>query len=456
MNKIINFNQTLTKGVVGIVIRCLLLILPLTSVITSAQVTGQSNQLETNKGIVASIAPYDAEVREAILKVSLHPSILGELQKSQEKTVAEFQKIIGGFNRKKQECFYTLTRYPDLTHTLAALPLKQSQDQVNQLLPNQDADLQQAAWKLYKHEKDYLVKIDNIKIAADQNFEACILPLDQESKVAFRKLAKMPDVLTLMTNNVELTTRLGEEYKNDPSRLNTHLSALHDSLNVQNQYEIDAFKRKLAEDPQAMKEYSDAAQAYAKQNGYNLPNQKYYNNNPNYYGNAYAFGNPYSYWYGYPSWYSSPMWYPGSFGFNSGFYMGMSGFGFYGFPSYGFSNWFYNGGYYKTYPHLYGQFGNYYRNTIREHRVIGSVNHGFMGVANGHYNPNGGAPSLNHMISPSGYVRPSGGQYQNRGGNITHPNANTFHMQSWGGYGGRSNSAGGFHGGVGVGGRGRH
>ena len=88
--------------------------------------------------------------------------------------------------------------------------------------------------------------------------------------------------------------------------------------------------------------------------------------------------------------------------------------------------------------------------------MIGSVNHGFMGVANGHYNPNG-APRLNRMISPAGYVRPSGGQYQNRGGNITHPNANAFHTQSWGAYGGRGNMAGGFHGrGSNGGGRGRH
>ncbi len=460
MKTVRNFNRSFRKWfTAGLSMKACMLtfVLSFISVITFAQVTGQSDQIETNKGIVASIAPYDADVREAILQASLHPAILTELQKSQKETVAEFQRIIGNFSQKKQGYFYTLTRYPDLIHTLATLPSRQSKDHVNQLLPNQDEDLQQAAWKLYKGEKDDLVKVDNTKIAAEQNFNTRIQSLDPAAKTAFQKLATMPDVLTLMTNNVDLTTRLGEEYKNDPSKLNNHLSALHDSLSVQNQYEVAAFRKKMAEDPQAMKEYSDAAQAYAKQNGYNLPNQQNYNNNPNYYGSPSAFGNPYSYWYGYPYWYSSPMWYPGSLGFNSGFYMGMGGFGFYGFPSYGFSNWFYNGGYYRRYPHLYTQFGNYYRGNIGEHRVIGSVNHGFMGVAHGHYNPNG-ATQLNHMLSPSGYSRPSGIQYQNRGGNITHPNANSYHTQSWGGYGGRGNVAGGFHGGGGFsgGGRGRH
>ncbi len=460
MKTIRNFNQNYRKRITlaeSLKTSLLTFIFSLSAVVTFAQVAGQSDQLETDKGIVAAIAPYDADVRAAILQASLHPSVLSELQKSQKETVTEFQKLIGGFSQKKQGYFYTLTRYPDLINTLATLPSGQSKDQIIQLLPNQDEDLQQAAWKLYKSEKADLAKVDNTKMAAMQHFSNSIQQLDPDSKAAFQKLQTLPDVLTLMTNNVDLTTRLGEVYKSDPSRLNNHLSALHDSLSVQNQYEIAAFKKKMAEDPQAMKEYSEAAQAYAKQNGYKLPSQQNYTNY-NYYGNPYAFGNPYSYWYGYPYWYSSPMWYPGSFGFNSGFYLGTGGFGFYGFPSYGFSTWFYQGGYYRRYPHLYTQFGNYYRGNIGEHRAIGSVNHGFMGVAHQHYNPNGGAPRLNHITSPGSYIRPSGMQYQNRGGNITHPNATTFHTQSWGGYGGRGNMAGGFHGGGGFsgGGRGRH
>ena len=405
----------------------------------------QSNQLETDKGIAAAIAPYDADVRQAILQASQHLEILIQLQKSQEQTVKEFQEIISGFNQKKQRWFYALTRYPDLTHTLATLPAKQSKAAVYKLLPNQDSDLQEAAWKLYKTEKKDLVKVDDIKIAAQLGFEQSIQGLDAPSKAAFQKLATMPDVLTLITNNIELTARLADHYKSNPAQLSNHLTALHDSINVQNQYEIAAFKKQLESDPQALKEYEQAAKDYSKSNGYNLPNQQSYTNNPNYY-NASYYGNPYSYWYGYPYWYTSPMWYPGAFGFNSGFYLGMGGFGFYGFPSYGFSTWFFGGGYYNRYPHLYTQFGNYYHGNMGEHRVMGSVNHGFMGVANSHFNANGGT-RLNTITSPSTYRRPAGQIYRT-GVNTTHPNANTYHSQSWGSYGGRSNSMrSGLHGG---------
>jgi hypothetical protein len=54
---------------------------------------------------------------------------------------------------------------------------------------------------------------------------------------------------------------------------------------------------------------------------------------------------------------------------------------------------------------------------------------------------------LNTLTSPSSYNR-QGGQLRQTGGRYTtHSNANTYHAQSWGGYGGRSNSAGGSRGG---------
>jgi hypothetical protein len=108
-------------------------------------------------------------------------------------------------------------------------------------------------------------------------------------------------------------------------------------------------------------------------------------------------------------------------------------------PGYGFSHWFFNGEHYNRYPNLYRQYGNYYRGNIRENRVMGSVNHGFMGNANNHFNPNGGN-HLNRLTSPASYQRATGQTYQRSIENTTHPNANSYHSQSWGSYGGRDNS----------------
>jgi hypothetical protein len=409
----------------------------------------QSNQLETEKGIAASLAPYDADVRNAILLASAHPEILTKLQKSQTQTVSNFQNMISGFRQTKQGWFYTLSRYPELTHSLATMPDGENKEAIYKLLPNQDADLKEAAWKVYDHEEKDLIQMDQVQIAAKEDFNQLIQNLDAPTQQAFQKLSTLPDVLTLLTNNVGLTTQLGKHYHANPDELNRHLAALHDSLNVQNQYEVALFKKQLTDDPQALKEYGQAANDYANTNGYALPSQQDYLNN------SYYYGNPYSYWFGYPTWYTYPNWYPGSFGYNSGFYGGVGNFGFYGFPSYGFSNWFYGNRYYNRYPHLYRQFGNYYRVHIGSNRVIGSVNRGFMGVAGKHYNPTSNT-RFNQLNSSSNYNRTRGSFYQNRGGN-THFNSNTYHSQSWGSFGGRNNSIGGGNRGGGAhGGRGRN
>jgi hypothetical protein len=382
----------------------------------SADNFAQTSYSETDQGIVASIAAYDGEVRRAILKASEYPEVLTQLQRSQSQSVTLFQETIERLNRTQQTLLYILTRYPDLIRNLADLPSKQSEDVVYKLLPNQDPDLKTAAWKLYRYEKKYLVKIDNIQVAIEREFDRIIQQVDQSGKVAFQKLIKMPDVLTLLTNNVGLATRLGENYKNDSSQLINHLAALHDSLEVQNQYEATFFKKHMTDYPQAMKEFKKANDAYAKSNGYNPDNPYYY-------------GNPYSYWFGYPWWYTTPIWYPGGFGYNPAFY--------FGFPSYGFSYWFFHEGHYRKYPRLYRKFGNYYYDNLSDNRVMGSINRGLMAVAHEHYEEEGG---LNTLISPWNYNRPSGQQSQNLGRITTPFNANTYHMQSWSAYGGRNNS----------------
>ncbi|MDR3715598.1 MAG: hypothetical protein P4L51_22540 [Puia sp.] len=407
---------------------------------------GQISELETDQGIDASIAPYQADVREAILQASQHPEVLSALQKTQSQTVESFHSIISGFDRKKQAWFYTITRYPELMHTLSTLPGKTDKAAIYKLLPNQDADLKEAAWQLYDSKKKDLIKLDNINIAAKQDFDKTVQNLSAPARSAFEKLYNMPDVLTLLTNNIDLTTRLGEHYKENPTALNNRLASIHDSLIVQDQYEITAYKKQMADDPKARDELSQAAKDYAKDNDYDVPAQQYDDaDNENYYAN------PYSYWFGYPGWYSDPLWYPGSFWFDTGLYFGIGGFGIGGMPGYGFSSWFFGGGHYNHYPNLYRQFGNYYHNNIAENRVMGSSNRGFMGVANTHFNANGGN-QLNRQSSRSIYSRVNRQSTQTNRGNATRVNANSYHSQSWSSFGGRSNgirSGGGFRGGGG-------
>ena len=400
----------------------------------STMVSAQS-KLETDQGLSEAIAPYDANVRQSILVASAYPSVLTQLQKSQDQTMDSFQKMIGRYRQKKQEWFYTITRYPDVMHQLANLPAKQTQEAVYKLLPNQDADLKEAAWHLYKSQQKNLAKLDNIRMTANMEFEKSIVHLNAPARDAFRQLQNKPDVLTLLTNNIDLTTKLGERYKNNSAEVIGQLAALHDKLELQNEREAAAFKKQMESDTKAMRELREAKNAYAANSYYS---------NPYYY--------PYSYWFGYPYWYYYPMWYPGMYWYNPGFYFGVGGL--YGFPSYGFSYWFYNGGYYTSYPHLYRRLGDYYQRNVATATVTTPVTRGFVNVATTHYQPTN--TRLSTLSSPYEYKQ-SNVLRQTRMGYNSNMNLNTYHAQSLGGFGGRGSimSGGSIGGGVRTGGRGR-
>ena len=351
----------------------------------------QSGPVE--QSIVPTVAPYSEDVRNNILIATQYPEVLDKVARIREYTTQGFQATIQDYPQKKQNWFYEVSRYPELMHTLATLPRKQSKDQINGLLSNPSKELQEAAWKLYHNHHNDLVAVDNLNQQAITSFSDLIRPLSSDAQDAFKTLQEMPDVLSILNDHSDLTARLGDEFKNDPDGTRQKLADAHDKIEAENKQDLDNYKKELAQDPQAQQEYDQAAQQYAQSNGYSYPAPtgdkviNYYNN-------------PYSYWFGYPSWYGSPMWYPGAFGFGGGMYYGMGLYG-YGFPTLGFSSWFF-GGAYRYYPHLYRRYGNYYRNHyISRGRYI-SPRNGFIGAAGRHYNPEMGGRS-NWLSSPRTY-----------------------------------------------------
>jgi hypothetical protein len=371
----------------------------------------QTNQLETDKGMQNSVAAYDGDVRQAILLASQHPQTLSTLQQAKNQTQASFRALINDFSEKKQGWFYELTRFPDLTHTLATMPEGKSREAIQQLLPsNGDENLEKAAWRLYRFHKEDLQQADALNQQAQDTFAKAIQPLDTPTQEAFNKLAKYPDIMVLLTDNLDLTTKLGQQYAADQEGVKTQLATLHDSLMIQNQAQLAAYKKELESNPQAKQELNQAAKDFARSNGYILPNgQVAYGNNYNY-----GYANPYSYWFGYPSWYGSPLWYPSAYWGSFGLSYGFGGFGFSAFPYWGFSNWFYNGGYYLNYPYLYNHFGNYYRIAMVNRPMMGYRDNGYNRVTRNQYNSFG-----NGNYNRSNTYRQSNGSYggfQNRGG----------------------------------------
>ena len=112
----------------------------------------------------------------------------------------------------------------------------------------------------------------------------------------------------------------------------------------------------MNDNPQAQQEYTQAAQEYAQENGYQpedynaplTPDVTNYNTNP------------YNWWFGYPSWYPYNYWNPYPYWYDWGFYYGPGRhIVFFGMPSAYFMDWYF---YYPEHCYRYPELSNHYYN----------------------------------------------------------------------------------------------
>lgn len=375
----------------------------------------QAQQVEytTNEGYINAIASYDTPLRNSILVASQHADIFTKMQLLKDQSQNSFHALINNLSQKKQAWFYELTRYPDLLQTLAQKPLGLKKAEILTLIPSSDKLLQDACWGLYKSNNNDLKKVAKINQSADVQFAALVQPFDETTRMAFEELIAHPDVLALLTTNMNKTIELGNAFFANNLKVSNDLSQKHDTLLAENEQEVAYYKKSIDDDPNAKAQLEQAARDYAKQYGYILPN------NVGFAGNYYA--NPYSYWFGYPYWYGSALWYPNAFWGSFGLNYGLGGFGLYGFPTFGFSNWFYGSGYYWNYPILYRQMGNYYRNSLTNHRRIVPSNQGFISSARSHYSN----PSAGHAVYPRSSSTPTQGTFNRRNYNSSNQSGNS-------------------------------
>lgn len=375
--------------------------------------------------INSAIALYRDDVRQAALLVSQQPQVLARLAQQQVGSQQAFDSLVQSYGKNKQGWFYDIARFPNVLHKLALLPQRAVKSEGKALANTLPPELQESSWRLYRHHHGDLVRADSINQQADRTFDSLMVPLAGPTQQAFRQLLAMPDVLMLLAREIDKTTRLGQAYQADSAGIVQQLSALHDSLTVQNQRELADYQRELNEDPLAQQELQQAGQAYTLANRYNTG----INPNPAGGDSSIYYQNPYSFWSGYPSWYSAPLWYPNAWWSTMGFYYGPGGSPvFCGFPSSGFSNWFFTRGY-RAYPHLWSRFNSYYTRNIGGHRFWAQGNAGFMSAAHRTFGPrtDGFAGGSNWLTNPRRY---SGSNRYNGLGTRSWTTGSTFRYHS--------------------------
>jgi hypothetical protein len=323
--------------------------------------------MQENQEAVDAIAMYPTETRKIIFEATEYPELIAKLNAMQKNSQDTFEKVISSFSKEEQEKFWNLTRYDGLISDLAASRNK-SEDEINNILLNYPEEIRTTALEKRKNNYDLLVLIDRMNKSYNSDFELLLSGYSPETVNAFREMLKMPEVLSILFDHMQYTVVVGDYYKRNPERVLHKTDSLNLVLTQKNSQEAEDWKQSMKDNPQAQEEYTQVAQEYAKDNGYepddyNAPLTQDVTNYPT---------NPYNWWFGYPSWYPYNYWNPYPYWYDWGFYYGSGRQAvFFGLPSAYFMDWYF---YHPEYSSRYAELSNHYYNYYNRHRESSNYN----------------------------------------------------------------------------------
>jgi hypothetical protein len=134
----------------------------------------------------------------------------------------------------------------------ATTPSGKSRDEIEAMLPNKDENLATAAWKLYRHHEDDFEQSRSIVSTSGGWVQKPFSHLTPPAQTAFTTLAKYPDVMLFLNDNLDITQQLGKKYISDQSGLKTE-SWRHNMIVCRSKSSAIgcAYKRELDKNPQA-------------------------------------------------------------------------------------------------------------------------------------------------------------------------------------------------------------
>lgn len=310
---------------------------------------------EEEQSAIEAIALYPAQERAAVLEASLHPEILVRMESIKRSTESQYKEKLGSLAEEDQKKMYNLSRYPDLLEKICARDTQWSKKDLEALLESYPKDIQEDASYINRKYFDLLKDVEDLYQEADKAFTYVLSTYPEDVRNAYETLSMLPGVVSILTDNMSMTVLLGDIYKSNPEQLKGELDSLNVVVAEQQAKDLGTWKQELEENPEAMQEYEQAAQEFAKDQGYD--DEVYPGPAPDVYADQVYVDyiwTPYPYWFGYPYWYSYPCWYPYPYWYHWGYYYGPGNVIYVvGLPSSFFISWtFYYDDHFYHYPHF--------------------------------------------------------------------------------------------------------
>ena len=325
---------------------------------------------------IEAIALYPEKERTAILEAAMHPEILVRIQRAQNLTSREFQDLISALPENDQKKMYDLVRFPDLIAKVTAGGKRKSDKEIRKLAADLPEELQQQVVWANKEHFELLQRIEVLYTNSEESFENLLVRYPTKTANAYRELIKMPEVLQTLSENMSATVLLGDVYGQDPQGVKNTLDSLNVVLAEQKSRELNEWKQSLEENPEALKEYQQAAREFAAEQGYDEtdysePLAERFTTNVY----VHHIWQPYPYWFGWPYWYDYGYWYPYPWWYHWGYYYGPGDvIVFVGLPSYSFVYWhMYHHRHHYYYPHFTNTIIRYTERNPRQYNNVTRV-----------------------------------------------------------------------------------
>ena len=317
------------------------------------------NKMVTNDSSSATILfSYPENIRNSIYITSTYPQGFIRINEIQKKSSASLKDAIAIYSRNKQKEIWDITRYPELTSLLIENKDKSKND-LEILLERYPEKIKRSAIYFAKNNYSMLVDIETIYINFKQSYNEILKDFPDSVKTSFNTLIKNPELITVLSEDMNTTVTLGDIYKRNPKLIKRKGDSLNYIIVTENGIEYEAWKNGIAKDSAVQKELKQVSKEYAKDmQEDDVYGGTYNTSNPKVVINV----DPYPYWAGYPYWYGRNYWYPNPWWLNLGFYYPIDGSMFFlGLPTYNFGWWYYNHpNYYNHYPKTSHYFYNHY------------------------------------------------------------------------------------------------
>jgi hypothetical protein len=332
-----------------------------------------ANVTEEEQAAINALVLYPETTRQHILIASLHPEALIKLENIQANTQDAFTELLRPLPQETQEQLWDLTRYPGLVARLAALPPADAAA-LQEVLAEYPEAITDGATRAYTQHRSLLRQIEALENTAATTAAAVLDPYEASVRESLSALIQMPEVLSLLTEQLRLTVLLGDQYRSQPERVLRELDSLHLVVARNNATELADWRASLEQNPEIADELGYAAESYTETSEYD---DLYYDpaavsdppravDEEDYEDEAvtvpYYYDYPYPYWFGYPYWFDYPRWRPYPLWYEWGFiYRPHRGIVVFRLPSYHFVSWYFGYPYHHVWwPGLSATFVRHY------------------------------------------------------------------------------------------------